>query len=312
MELMEQLEQLIHQYKAGSATHSGTYWIHLKPREIAEKFEKVHGLKISNSQIKKKLKEMGFKYRKMSKNLPTGHYQQRDEQFEIIFSLVALMSLNSPIISIDCKKKEKLGNLYRDGKVYTQESIEVYDHDYEHLADGKVIPHGIYDLQRNEGYITIGTSHETAAFIVENLIWWWEHFGIHYYPDCQNILILCDAGGANSYRHHAFKKAILELAQKIGKDIIICHYPPYASKWNPIEHRLFAQTHYAIQGVVFDTYDTVKMLFEKTQTTTGLKVFVRILEKHFDIGIKVKKEEIESNRIQFHKKIPELSYRIAA
>ncbi|MEZ4887959.1 MAG: hypothetical protein R3E32_24740 [Chitinophagales bacterium] len=109
------------------------------------------------------------------------------------------------LISMDGKKKEHLGNLYRAGKLYTMDSIEVYDHDYAHLAKGKIIPFGIYDLQRNEGYISIGSSHETADFIADNLLWWWEEFGIHQYPDAKDILILCDAGGANSYRHHAFK-----------------------------------------------------------------------------------------------------------
>lgn len=306
------LEAWINDNKAGSPTDPNVFWIHYKPREISALFEQASGFKISNSQIKKKLFEMGFKYRKMSKNLATGVYQHRDKQFQIICDLILVMSCQSPILSIDCKKKERLGNLYREGKTYSQQPLEVFDHDYERLATGKVIPHGIYDLQQNIGYITIGTSHETATFITENLLWWWDNHGIHLYPDAKSILILCDAGGGNSYRHHAFKKALLELARQIGKDIIICHYPPYASKWNPIEHRLFAHAHQAIQGAIFDNYQTVQMLFEKTATKTGLKVVVRILDKIFDIGIKVKKEQVDFDRIQFNPHIPELSYRIAA
>lgn len=309
---LKALEDLIHRYKAGSPTDSTQYWIHLKPRELADLYEQESGIRVSNQAVKRILRKLGFQYRKLSKNLATGRYTYRDEQFQIIFSLVLLMSLQSPILSIDCKKKERLGTLYRDGKTWSQSPVEVYDHDYEHLSEGKVIPHGIYDLQANKGYITIGTSHETAAFIAENLLWWWDEFGIHLYSDASTILILCDAGGANSYRHFTFKKAMLDLARQIGKDLIICHYPPYASKWNPIEHRLFAQTHHAIQGVVFDSYETVQMLFEKTSTTTGLSVVVRILDKKFETGIKVKKETIEMERIQFNPQIPELSYRIAA
>lgn len=271
-----------------------------------------HGIPISNRQVKIKLRLMGFKYRKQSKNLPTGAYGARDQQFQIIFSLIFTMSLNSPIISIDCKKKERLGNLYRAGQCFTTGQIEVYDHDYDHLATGKVIPHGIYDLQRNEGFMTLGTSHETAAFIAQNLLWWWESFGIHHYPDTSVILILCDAGGANSYRHHAFKEQMLLLAATIGKDLLICHYPPYASKWNPIEHRLFAHVHQAMQGVVFSDYNIVKELIEKTSTDTGLKVNVRILDKHFQTGTKTNKAQIDFSRIQQHPEIPELSYRIAA
>ncbi len=222
------------------------------------------------------------------------------------------MSLNTPILSIDCKKKERLGNLYRAGKCYTTGPVKVFDHDYHYLSQGNVIPHGIYDLLRNEGYLSIGNSHETAEFIYDNLLWWWDDFGIHQYPDAKCILILCDAGGANSYRHYAFKKQMQMLASTIGLDIIICHYPPYASKWNPIEHRLFCHAHQAIQGVVFSDYNLVKELFCKTKTTTGLKVHVRLNLKKYAIGIKTSKEEVDFNRIQFNKTIPDLSYRIAA
>ena len=225
----------------------------------------------------------GFKYRKLSKTLATGHYEHRDEQFKIIFKLVAIMSLDTPIISIDCKKKERLGNLYREGKTYSTGSIAVYDHDYHHLAKGAVIPHGIYDMHRNEGYISIGASHETAEFIADNLLWWWDNFGIHNYPKATCILVLCDAGGGNSYRHHAFKKHIQILAQLTGLDFIICHYPPYASKWNPIEHRLFCHAHRAIQGAVFSDYNIVKDLFSNTKTDKGLKVIVRLNLKEYPI-----------------------------
>ncbi len=102
-------------------------------------------------------------------------------------------------------------------------------HDYEHLARGKVVPHGIYDLLRNQGYISIGTNAETAEFIVDNLLWWWDTYGIHQYADCKQIMILCDAGGANSCRHHCFKKRLLWLFAQISRDLLICHYPPYCS-----------------------------------------------------------------------------------
>ena len=242
---------------------------------------------------------MGFKYRKLSKTLATGFCADRDAQFKIIFNLVAVVSLDTPILSIDCKKKERLGNLYRAGKCYSTAPIPVFDHDYYYLSKGKVIPHGIYDLQRNEGYISIGGSSETAEFIADNLLWWWDNYGIHNYPDAKSILIFCDAGGGNSYRHYAFKKHILLLAKKIGIDIIICHYPPYSSKWNPIEHRLFCHVSKAIQGVVFSDYNIVKELISNTQTDTGLKVYTRLNLKVYKIGIKTTKEEVDFNRKYF-------------
>lgn len=306
------LRDFIECHKAGSPTDASVYWIHWKPQEIAERFFEEYGQKITHGLVKRQLRSLGYRYRKMSKNLPTGYYEQRDQQFKIIFTLVAMMSLNTPILSIDCKKKERLGKLHREGKCYTQEPLSVYDHDYQHLGEGKVVPHGIYDLQQHEAYISIGNSHETAEFIADNLRWWWEHYGIHHYPDARTILILCDAGGANSYRHYAFKKHMLLLARQIGVDFVISHYPPYSSKWNPIEHQVFPHLHRSMQGVVLTDYALVQEIMQKTSTTTGLKVKVRINGKQYHTGIKTKKEEIDFQRIQFHQQLPELSYRLIA
>jgi len=302
----------IDKHKAGSPTDPTVFWIHFKPPEIARLFLEQTNIKVSHSLVKRILKQQGFGYRKLSKNIATGQYAQRDAQFKIIFDLVALMSLDTPIISIDCKKKERLGNLYRAGKLYCTAPVEVFDHDYHNLSQGAVIPHGIYDLQRNEGYMSVGCSYESADFIKDNLLWWWDNYGIHHYPDTKSILILCDAGGGNSYRHHAFKKQMLLLSELIGIDIIICHYPPYSSKWNPIEHRLFCHVNRAMQGVVFSDYELVKELIAKTTTDTGLKVHVRLNLKHYQKGKKTHKEEVDSSRIQFNQNIPELSYKIAA
>lgn len=307
-----ELVALIERHKAGSPTDANIYWIHLNPRELSEKLEEEKGLKVSNGFVKRVLRQLGYKYRKLYKNLATGVCTHRDAQFKIIFDLVAIMSLNTPIISIDCKKKERLGTLYRDGKLYATDAIEVFDHDYQNLSEGKVIPHGIFDIQLNQGYISIGNSHETASFIADNLLWWWDNYGIHNYPDAKSVLILCDAGGGNSYRHHAFKKELLILAEVTGIDFIICHYPPYASKWNPIEHRLFAHVHRAMQGVILTDYNLVKELIAKTKTSTGLKVFVRLNLGLYPTKIKTLKSEVNYSRIQFNEQLPKLSYRICA
>ena len=308
-----QLHALINQHKAGSPTNPDVYWIHLKPKEIAALYFTQYGVLFSHGFIKRELFGLGFRYRKIHKTLATGVYANRDVQFKIIFNLVLIMSLKSPVLSIDCKKKERLGTLYRDGKSYSQGGPqESYDHDYSHLGEGKVIPHGIFDLQKNLGFITIGSSSETAAFIIDNLRWWWFNFGINDYPDARNLLLLCDAGGGNSYRHHAFKKELQAFAKEIGIDIIVAHYPPYASKWNPIEHRLFCHVHQAMSGQMFKDYEFVKTLIEKTSTKQGLKVVVRIHLKDYQTGIKTDKNDIDEKRIQRHPTIPDLNYRIAA
>ena len=304
------LTALIESLKAGSPTESDVYWIGLKPYAIVNLFYEQHHIKISSGLVKRLLKELGYGYRKQTKQLAIGSYAHRDEQFKIICNLMLIMSLKSPVLSIDCKKKERLGNLYRNGKCFCTKAIRVFDHDYEHLSEGKVIPHGIYDMQANKGYISIGGSSETADFIVDNLLWWWLEYGIHQYPNANNILLLCDAGGANSYRHYIFKHRLMEFTKQTGLSVIVCHYPPYCSKWNPIEHRLFSQVHKAMEGVVFSDYITVQKLIEQTSTKTGLTVVVRLNLKNYNIGIKVNKTDIDEKRIAYHPVIPELNYRI--
>lgn len=309
-EIIELLTVLIEKHKAGSPTQENVYWVSLKPWQLAKLFYEAHQIRVSHGLVKRLLKNLGYGYRKQSKQLATGDYGRRNEQFGIICSLVLVMSLESPVLSIDCKKKERLGNLYRDGKCYCTKAVEVHDHDYEHLSEGKVIPHGIYDLQANKGYISIGSSSETADFVMDNLRWWWYEYGIHDYPDARNILLLCDAGGANSYRHHVFKHRLMEFAAETGLSVIVCHYPPYCSKWNPIEHRLFSQVHKAMQGVVFSDYATVQKLVGQTSTKTGLTVVVRLNLKLYETGVKIEKAKINETKIARHPQLPELNYRI--
>lgn len=301
---------MLEAHKAGSPTDEGVYWISLRPWQIAALFYEQHQIRVSHGVVKRLLKSLGYGYRKQSKQLATGNYARRDEQFRIICSMVLIMGLQSPVLSIDCKKKERLGHLYRGGRRYCSGQVQVYDHDYEHLSEGKVIPHGIYDVQANKGYITIGGSSETADFVIDNLIWWWEEHGIHSYADAKTILLLCDAGGANSYRHYIFKQRLQVFARQTGLSVIVSHYPPYCSKWNPIEHRLFSHVHKAMEGVVFSNYQTVKNCIEQTATKTGLRVVVRLNLKEYETGLKTDKSQIDKTRIAFHPQLPELNYRI--
>lgn len=138
------------------------------------------------------------------------------------------------------QKKEFIGKLYRAGHLYTQAApVEVFDHDWPSLAEGIAIPHGIYDLSLNRGYIQLGNSHDTSAFACDSLQYWWDHHGSSQYPQATSVLLLCDAGGSNNARHYLFKQDIQQLANTIGLEIRVAHYPPYTSKYNPIEHRLF-------------------------------------------------------------------------
>ncbi len=222
---------------------------------------------------------------------------------------------NNPIISIDTKKKEVLGQLTRNETVLTKvgkdgKVTEVFDHDFPFLATGKAIPHGIYDLKSNIGYISIGNSHETAAFIIDNLDWWWQEFGQHLYTSATHILILCDSGGANGHRHHLFKKLLQDWAKKIGIKIVVAHYPPYCSKYNPIERRLFAHVHRTIKHTILTEFQQVKELMSKTSTTKGLSVVVRLNEVFYPTKQMSKVEDIDKKRILKHPALPNFSYTI--
>ncbi|UUZ78580.1 ISAzo13 family transposase [Polaromonas sp. P1(28)-13] len=177
-----------------------------------------------------------------------------------------------------------MGNFARDGYTHTQVQVQTLDHDFPSAGEGKLIPHGIYDLARNEGYMHLNTSVDTSEFCCDSIAHWWTQHGRQQYPNASRLLLLCDGGGSNASNRHVFKEALQQLAQRLGLEIRVAHYPPYCSKHNPIEHRLFAHVTRACQGAVFHTVDIAKQFMAKTKTTTGLKVSVDILDGVYAAG----------------------------
>ena len=236
--------------------------------------------------------------------------QHRNEQFENIARLKAeYQATSNPIISMDTKKKEYLGNFYRPGLLYTQAPLEVYDHDFTSFAEGIVIPHGIYDMLKNTGYINLGTSKDTSEFACDSLRNWWYHQGQFDYPHATSLLILCDSGGSNDARQYLFKADLQALADEIGIDIRIAHYPPYTSKYNPIDHRLFPHVTRACRGAIFTSLDLVKQLMQRTQTRQGLSVVVQIIDKVYQTGRQVSDEFRNNMPIRFDEYLPQWNYR---
>jgi Rhodopirellula transposase DDE domain len=203
-----------------------------------------------------------------------------------------------------------IGNLYRPGTLYTQATVETLDHDFPSLAEGVVIPHGIYDLQRNHGYVNLGTSHDTSEFACDSLRQWWQAYGRLVYPAATSLLILCDGGGSNSARTYLFKADLEQLVQDMGLEIRIAHYPPYTSKYNPIEHRLFPHLTRACQGVIFTSVDLVQELMAKAATKTGLEVSVNILHKEYATGRQVAADFKEQMGVIFDADLPQWNYRV--
>lgn len=201
-----------------------------------------------------------------------------------------------------------IGNLYRDGKLYTPETGLTFDHDFPSLADGVVIPYGLYDLKHNHGYVALGTSHDTSEFACDGLRQWWWNSGQGTYRDATSLLLLCDGGGSNSSRTYLFKAELEKVAQEIGIEIRVAHYPPYTSKYNPIEHRLFPHLTRACQGVIFRSVELVKELMSKATTKTGLEVEVSILDRVYETGRKVAANFKEHMRVIFDDELPQWNY----
>lgn len=236
--------------------------------------------------------------------------QHRNAQFEKIAQLKAeYQAVGNPVLSMDTKKKEYLGDFYREGHAYTQGTVYAFDHDFNSFAEGVIIPHGVYDLLHNKGYINLGTSKDTSEFACDSLRNWWYHQGQTDYPQATSILILCDGGGSNNARHDVFKSDLQQLADEIGIEIRIAHYPPYTSKYNPIEHRLFPHVTRACQGVLFKSVALVKQLMERTQTQQGLNVVIQIIDKVYQTGRKVADAFKQNMPILFDAYLPQWNYR---
>lgn len=301
---------VIDAYIAGDPCNNKIRWVGLTNAQIKKALKEV-GYCVGKNIVRKLLKNHGFVKRKMQRKKACGRYEKRDEQFNTISNLIdQCKRTGTPVISMDTKKKEYLGDLYREGEVYSTQAIEVYDHDYSHLATGKVIPHGIYDLHKNKAHINLGKTHETADFISHSLTKWWESIGRQDYPDADELVLLCDAGGANSYRHHIFKTAMQSFADKVQLCVRIAHYPPYASKWNPIEHRLFPHITRALSGIPLTCIKQMKKIISAVTTSTGLITSAKIISKVFDTGNRATKEMVAKLNIEFDPLLPELNYTI--
>lgn len=300
---------MLKNYTAGDPMDEKVRWTNLKPWQIAQLLGEEYEIHVSLNVIRQLLNKHDYRRRKAQKRLTKQHVRHRNEQFENILRLKAeYEAANNPVISMDGKKKEYLGNLYRDGQLYTLDELQTLDHDFVSYAEGIVIPHGIYDLKHNIGYISLGNSKETSQFACDSLRNWWYDQGRHLYPDATSLLILCDGGGSNNSRHYLFKQDLQALADELGLDIRIAHYPPYCSKYNPIEHRMFPHVTRACQGVVFESIALVKELMAGTTTTKGLQVTVKIIDKVYETGRKVADDFKKTMRLAFDQFLPQWNY----
>jgi len=285
-------------------------WTNLSRRQIAARITEL-GTPVSRHVVSQLLRKHRYRRRKALKKKTMGpRHPDRNAQFENIARLKAeYLKAGLPVVSIDTKKKELIGDFYREGRIETQGTIEVNDHDFASMGSGTVIPHAIYDVGLNRGFVHLNTSHDTSELACDSLAAWWEDHGRDAYLGATKLLVLCDGGGSNSASRYVFKEELQKLADRLGIEIRVAHYPPYCSKYNPIEHRLFPHLTRACRGVIFRTLETVRHYMAKAGTATGLEVDVRVLEKVYETGRKCAAGFKETMKIAFDKILPKWNYR---
>lgn len=228
-------------------------------------------------------------------------HPDRDAQFQHINEKVKeFQKNNNPVLSVDTKKKENIGNFKNNGEEWMPrgEWEEVNTHDFPDKELGKAAPHGIYDMTRNEGWVNVGISHDTAEFAVNSIRTYWNNVGKQNYENCTEIMVTADCGGSNSYKTKLWKFELQKLADEIGKSISVCHFPPGTSKWNKIEHRMFSFISQNWRGRPLVSLQTIVELIGNTKTKTGLKIYTSIDKNHYETGIKISDEEFESINIE--------------
>ena len=279
--------EIVSEHMAGDPQDEDTVWLNIKAPAIRREFLK-RGTDISEYHVRRLVRECGFKSRSFRKDIPMRKVEGRNEQFgKISMVKQACVASGIPIISIDTKKKELVGNFKRQGTVLCTAAPKAFDHDFATFSDGTIVPHGIYDIARNIGYLTIGTSHDTSEFVCDNIEACWREQLSAAYPDARTLVILCDGGGSNSSSHHIVKQDLIGLSDRIGMQIVVMHYPPYCSKYNPIEHRLFSQITRSWSGTPILSAADASKRAEETVTKAGLKVFSRVVDKAYETGRKV-------------------------
>jgi len=268
------------------------------------------GLAVSPNTVRRLLKRLGYALRANRKSLSGPQSPHRDRQFRYLQRQRQQFARNAlPNISVDTKKKELVGCFKHAGRVWCQAALEVNDHDFRSQAQGIAIPRGLYDLQANRGSVVVGTSHDTPEFAVEAIVSWWRGEGRQRYAQAPHLLLLADSGGSNGARCRLWKYALQEkLVDPYQLRVTVGHYPTGASKWNPVEHRLFSEIskHWAGQPLV--DYPTVVRLIGETRTQTGLTVQCRLQTKDYPTGLKITNPEMARLNLRKHADLPDWNY----
>ena len=306
--MLPAVEAAIAEDTAGSPVDENIRWTNRPVADLAERLQD-QGFQIGVDALRRVLfEELGLSRRQAFKDEAACDYEHRDAQFQYIAELRAEYREHDwPILSIDTKKKEILGNFHHPGRAITDGLVRVNDHDFV-TAEQRLVPYGVYDVLRNEGFLYLARGADTSELACDAIRRWWQRLGRARHWGVSRLLVLCDCGGSNGNRQHRFKEQVCYLARDLRCDIQVAHYPPGCSKYNPIEHRLFCHVSRALQAVILKTIHVAKDFISHTKTATGLRVVVEIARRMYQKGLKASRDFLDNNPIRFNDFLPELNY----
>jgi hypothetical protein len=297
-------------YTAGDPMEDDVLWTNLTRSEIAAGLAE-EGFEVSVTVVDRLLEEFEMGQHQAQKIKTMQDAPQRNEQFEHIAELKQeYLEAGLPVLSMDTKKKEILGDYARPGRLFSTARRRAWDHDFTTQSPGVVIPHGLYDVALNEGYLHLGDSRETSEFAADALLDWWQHDGRQRYPHAAELLLLCDGGGSNGSRRLVFKEQLQRVVDRTDLIIRVAHYPPGCSKYNPIEHLLFPHIARQFKGLFLQSLDMFRDLARRATTSMGLRVFARSLRGVYEIGQRATVRSVEQLRIMFDRILPQWNYAV--
>jgi hypothetical protein len=310
--LLSDLESLIDPLTRGDP-ESPLRWTCKSTRKLAAELKRI-GHEVGATKVSYLLWDLGYRLHANAKMREGSEHPDRNDQFEHINAQAeSFLERGEPVISVDTKKKELVGDFKNAGREWQPigEPIPVRVHDFRDPMLGKVVPYGIYDIARDEGCVSVGVDHDTAEFAVESIAQWWSTMGRDAYPNAHELLITADAGGSNGYRSRLWKIQLQEFADRTGLTISVCHFPPGTSKWNKIEHRLFSYITQNWRGRPLISHEVIVELIGATTTSTGLKVRAKLDPRLYQAGIKVTDVEMRGLEIEKDEFHGEWNYRIS-
>jgi transposase len=310
-DIKQRIEDLIEPDVIGDP-ESPLRWTTKSVRNISD-FLLKEGCEVSHQTVASILYELEFSLQGNRKTQEGKKHPDRDAQFKHINKIVKqFLKMKLPVISVDTKKKELVGNYKNPGKEWEKKGNprKVNGHDFPDPAVPKAVPYGVYDIKNNAGWVNVGMSADTAEFAVDSIRYWWNNVGKLKYPSARRLLICADAGGSNSYRSRLWKKELQRFCDDTNLQVSVCHFPPGTSKWNKIEHRLFSFISINWRGKPLLTYQTIINLISSTKTKTGLTVKARLNKKKYKKGIKVSNAEMKELNLHKNKFHGEWNYTI--